>query len=176
MDWGQFKDLVYHMSLAGSVVASGSLTQEMAGSSPLTVMTNAPGGVPPCPGGSPCPGGFSLPRDPPVNRITHTCKNITLATTSLRPVINKVNNFLHNILLGLMNLIKNFKVNWQQQELSSAVNVHQSVYFGRLDFQGQNFGLKIVILCDSSTLNKDEDSINTGSNFLYWFNHLAVKP
>ena len=25
--------------------------------------------------------------DPPVNRITHTCKNITLATTSLRPVI-----------------------------------------------------------------------------------------
>ena len=37
-------------------------------------------------------GGFSLlgrglPRDPPpVNRITDTCKNITLATTSLRPV------------------------------------------------------------------------------------------
>ena len=25
--------------------------------------------------------------DPPVNRITHTIKNITLATTSLRPVI-----------------------------------------------------------------------------------------
>ena len=40
MDWGQFKDLVYHLSLAGIVVASGSLTQEMAGSSPLTVMTN----------------------------------------------------------------------------------------------------------------------------------------
>ena len=43
-------------------------------------------------GGSPCqvPGGFSLyggaARRPPVNRITHTCKNITLATTSLRPV------------------------------------------------------------------------------------------
>ena len=43
----------------------------------------------------PGPGGFSLPgqgvlpawRHPPVNRITHTCKNITLATTSLRPVI-----------------------------------------------------------------------------------------
>ena len=32
-------------------------------------------------------GGFSLPRDtPPVNRITHMCKNITLATTSLRAV------------------------------------------------------------------------------------------
>ena len=31
-------------------------------------------------GGSPCP------ETPPVNRITHTCKNITLATTSLGPV------------------------------------------------------------------------------------------
>ena len=54
-------------------------------------------------GGSPCLGGFSLPRGvlparggspcpetPPVNRITDTCKNITLATTSLRPV--KINN------------------------------------------------------------------------------------
>ena len=54
-------------------------------------------------GGSPCwgvsawsgggclpgPEGGALParRPPPVNRITHTCKNITLATTSLRPVI-----------------------------------------------------------------------------------------
>ena len=41
------------------------------------------------------PGGFSLvpgggvlwrPPSPPVNRITDTCKNITLVTTSLRPV------------------------------------------------------------------------------------------
>ena len=32
-------------------------------------------------------GGFSR-EPPPVNRITDTCKNITLATTSLRPVIN----------------------------------------------------------------------------------------
>ena len=40
------------------------------------------GGVPPC-------RGVSLhgdPPTPPVNRITDTCKNITLATTSLRPV------------------------------------------------------------------------------------------
>ena len=37
-----------------------------------------PGGV------STWSGGFS--RDPPVDRITDTCKNITLATTSLRPV------------------------------------------------------------------------------------------
>ena len=49
-----------------------------------------PGGSP-CqgvslPGGSPCQGSL-LGRLPPVNRITHSCKNITLATTSLRPVI-----------------------------------------------------------------------------------------
>ena len=31
-------------------------------------------------------GGFSGDPTPPVNRITDTCKNITLATTSLRPV------------------------------------------------------------------------------------------
>ena len=40
-------------------------------------------------GGSPCPGGVSgQAPSPPVNRITDTCKNITLATTSLRPVIS----------------------------------------------------------------------------------------
>ena len=38
------------------------------------------GGDLPARGGSPCL------ETPPVNRITHTCKNITLATTSLRPV------------------------------------------------------------------------------------------
>ena len=40
MNWAQFQDPVSHMCLAGSVVASWSLTQEMAGSSPFTVMTN----------------------------------------------------------------------------------------------------------------------------------------
>ena len=49
---------------------------------------SAPRGVLPRQGGCLLPGGVSLPGDPPpVNRITHTCKNITLATTSLRPVI-----------------------------------------------------------------------------------------
>ena len=33
-------DPVSHMCLAGAVVASWSLTQEMAGFNPLTVMTN----------------------------------------------------------------------------------------------------------------------------------------
>ena len=47
-------------------------------------------------GGSPCWGVVSAwslggsPETPPVNRITDTCKNITLATTSLRPVIRLI--------------------------------------------------------------------------------------
>ena len=40
MNWAQFKDPVSHMCLVGAVVASRSLTQEVAGSSPFTVMTN----------------------------------------------------------------------------------------------------------------------------------------
>ena len=42
-------------------------------------------------GGVPGPGGSAsvpcgIPPPPPVNRMTDRCKNITLATTSLRPV------------------------------------------------------------------------------------------
>ena len=40
MNWTQFKDPVSHMCLAGAVVASWSLTEEVAGSSPFAVMTN----------------------------------------------------------------------------------------------------------------------------------------
>ena len=40
MNRSQFKDPVSHMCLAGNVVASRSLTQEVAGSSPFTVMIN----------------------------------------------------------------------------------------------------------------------------------------
>ena len=41
-------------------------------------------------------GGFSGdPPSPPVNRITDTCKNITLATTSLRPVTISVLHIFH---------------------------------------------------------------------------------
>ena len=54
---------------------------------------SSPGGVS-GPGGSGPGGGFSLvggrgvlpTGDPPINRMTDRCKNITLATTSLRPV------------------------------------------------------------------------------------------
>ena len=40
MNWTKFKDPVSHMCLAGTVVACWSLTQEVAGSSPFTVMKN----------------------------------------------------------------------------------------------------------------------------------------
>ena len=40
MNWAQFKDLVPLMCLAGTVVAFWSLTQEMTGFNPFTVMTN----------------------------------------------------------------------------------------------------------------------------------------
>ena len=40
MNWAQFKDPVSHMCLAGAVVASWSLTQEVEGLSLFTVMTN----------------------------------------------------------------------------------------------------------------------------------------
>ena len=78
-----------------------------------------PGGVllGPCWGGLPGPGGllgpgegFSLvpggfSGDPPlVNRITDTCKNITLATTSLRPVIIGIIGFQRNFELTVFEL------------------------------------------------------------------------
>ena len=40
MNWSQFKDHVSPMCLAGAVLASRALTQEMADSNPFTVMTN----------------------------------------------------------------------------------------------------------------------------------------
>ena len=39
MNWGQFKDTISRLCLANAVV-SWSLTQEIAGSNPFTVMTN----------------------------------------------------------------------------------------------------------------------------------------
>ena len=64
-------------------------------------------------GGSPCPAGWGVcPETPPVNRITHTCKIIALATTSLRPVtrprfhkvITKTGSLTHSIRLTWANL------------------------------------------------------------------------
>ena len=40
MSWAQFEDPISHMCLASTVVASWSLTQEVAGLIPYTVMTN----------------------------------------------------------------------------------------------------------------------------------------
>ena len=50
------------------------------------------------PGGVSAPGGLvsqhALRQNPPVNRMTNRCKNITLATTSLRPVIKTFTRFI----------------------------------------------------------------------------------
>ena len=43
MNWGQFKDPVSNMCLGGAVVASGSLTQEMAGSNTFTELNEGKG-------------------------------------------------------------------------------------------------------------------------------------
>ena len=40
MNWSQFKDPVYHMCLAGDVVTSWFLTQEVARSNLFTVIIN----------------------------------------------------------------------------------------------------------------------------------------
>ena len=40
MNWTQFKEPVSHMCLVGTVVGSWCLKQQVAGSSPFTVMTN----------------------------------------------------------------------------------------------------------------------------------------
>ena len=66
-------------------------------------------------GGCLVPGGFSLPgggspywRPPPVNRMTNRCKNITLATTSLRPATMLTKHFL-NILQGMVMMPHRFE-------------------------------------------------------------------
>ena len=98
------------VSLPGGLLARGVLPARgvlLPRGSPwgglLARGVSLPGGGPPCWGGllargSPCQGGLpaggglpargvSLPETPPVDRITDTSKNITLATTSLRPVM-----------------------------------------------------------------------------------------
>ena len=40
MNWSQFKDPVSHMCPADAVLGSWSLTQEVAGLGPFTVLTN----------------------------------------------------------------------------------------------------------------------------------------
>ena len=82
------------------------------------------GGFSPGPGGSAwSQGGFSLVRGgvclvpggvlwrPPVNRITDTCKNITFATTSLRPV--KIKPHTNSV---ISRLCKTFPFHWRIQE------------------------------------------------------------
>ena len=41
MNWALYKDPVFHMCLAGAVLASWSLVQEVAGSNAFAVMSNS---------------------------------------------------------------------------------------------------------------------------------------
>ena len=70
-------------SLAGGVLPGRGGVLPGRGGSPWRGVVFPGGGVV-LPGRG---GGFSLLETPPVNRMTDRCKNITLATTSLRPVI-----------------------------------------------------------------------------------------
>ena len=40
MNWAEFKDPISHVCLAGAVVGSWSLRQDVAGLNPFTAMTN----------------------------------------------------------------------------------------------------------------------------------------
>ena len=83
----------------------------MAGGSPCLGVSLPGGGVLPAGGFSLLGGGVSLPgglldgegfsllETTPVNRMTNTCKNITLATTSLRPVRRSHKNTAEDIIL-----------------------------------------------------------------------------
>ena len=59
--------------------------------------------------------GGAVRRHPPVNRITHTCKNITLATTSLRPVkilqCEEISNLINDRGTTMGNACKDFGLN-----------------------------------------------------------------
>ena len=91
--WGGF-------SLVGGICLAAGVSLVRGGSPWFGGVSLVPGGFSLVWGGSPwsggvlpglegCllgPGGDSPETLPPVNRITDTCKNITLATTSLRPV------------------------------------------------------------------------------------------
>ena len=76
----------------GCLPGPGGVLLGPGGASPWSgggVLLGPGGGGSPCSrGGLPVPGGGGggSPETPPVYRITDTCKNITLATTSLRPV------------------------------------------------------------------------------------------
>ena len=71
------------------------------------------------------PGGGSL-ETPPVNRITDTCKNITLATTSLRPVMNLSLNVEVHLSVNIMNFGLKVEVHLNVNIL--IINFKEAVY------------------------------------------------
>ena len=80
--------------LGGVVSAPGGVYVCLGGGGAWSGGVGVPGPWGSAPGGVPGPGGVGIPacieaEPPPVNRMTDRCKNITLATTSLRPVISQ---------------------------------------------------------------------------------------
>ena len=75
----------------GVCLAGGAWSRGVPGSGGFSLPGGGGGGLPGPEGwGSAWSRGGASPETPPVNRITNTCKNITLATTSLRPVIRQI--------------------------------------------------------------------------------------
>ena len=78
------------------------------------------------PGGGGIPACIEADPPPPVNRITDTSKNITLATTSLRPVnIYKVMNFVYSIRThGSISVTVIHSCNWPAARFYIHVVIH----------------------------------------------------
>ena len=91
-------------------------------------------------------GGFSLPggcpETPPVNRITHMCKNITLATTSLRPVITHHDPVYQQQLQTKTNCFK-------QSRSDDSDNLIFSVRFLTFHLFSGHFGNSFLYICKS---------------------------
>ena len=88
-------------SRGGSPWSQGGLPGPQGGSSWSRGGSSWTGGVLLGPGG--LPGLEGSLETPPVNRITDTCKNITLATTLLRPVIMVLFSFVSKDKMSLSN-------------------------------------------------------------------------
>ena len=108
-------------------------------------------------GGGVCSGGGGIPActeaDPPVNRMTDTSKNITLATTSLRPVIIS------------LKLDSTYKLYWENKSLRSLEPV-------RLKTKSTLcFTLAFYTLCFTITQGKRKNGLG-----FYTKHHLPPHP
>ena len=98
-------------------VCFGGGCSSCGGVLPGGVCASRGGGIPAC---------IEAEPPPPVNRITDTSKNITLATTSLRPVnIYKVMNFVYSIRThGSISVTVIHSCNWPAARFYIHVVIH----------------------------------------------------